>query len=112
MRVQHQRDATVTVQRAHERFSICLPVMVLHHGIAYVTETRNISLGGIFVAPIDEIPFGASVHIVFRLAALKQDTEVAATVRWKKPEGLGLQFGSLRALDVWGLNQLFKSRPA
>lgn len=100
----------MTSQRAHERFTVRLPVTVLHNGVAYVTETHNISLGGIFVAPIDEIPFGASVWIVFRLAALKEDTEVAATVRWKKPDGLGLQFGSLRAVDVWGLNQLFKAR--
>jgi hypothetical protein len=50
------------------------------------------------------------VRVVFRLASLKEDTEVDATVRWKQPDGLGLQFGSLRAIDVWGLNQLFKSQ--
>ena len=38
-----------------------------------------------------------------------EDTDVVVTVRWKTPEGLGVQFGSLRALEVWALNQLFKA---
>ncbi len=81
----------------------------MHGGTAYVTETRNVSLGGFFVDLVSPIPFGASVRVIFRLATLKEDTAVDAVVRWKQPDGLGLQFGSLRALDVWGLNQLFKS---
>lgn len=100
----------MTGQRVHERYPIRLPVTVLHDGVAYATETRNISLGGIFVDLVSSIPFGAPVRVVFRLPALKEDSEVDATVRWKQPDGLGLQFGSLRALDVWGMNQMFKSQ--
>jgi hypothetical protein len=99
----------VTGQRVHERYPIRLPVTVLHDGNAYATETRNVSMGGFFVDLVSPIPFGAPVRIVFRLPAMKVDSEVDATVRWKQPDGLGLQFGSLRALDTWGLNQLLKS---
>ena len=100
----------VTGLRAHPRLAIRLPVTVVHAGSAYATEARDISHGGISIAPIDEIPFGASVLVIFRLATLDEESEIVATVRWKKPDGLGLQFGSLRALDVWALNRLFQSR--
>lgn len=99
----------MTGKRVHERYPIRLPVSVLYDGNAYATETRNISLGGIFVALVEAVPFGAQVRVVFRLPTLTEDTEVDATVRWKQPDGLGVQFGSLRALDVWGMNQLFKT---
>ena len=36
---------------------------------------------------------------------------VPAVVRWQKPDGVGVQFGQLRARDVWALNQLFRSEP-
>ena len=97
-------------QRVHERYPLRFTVTVLHDGEAYTTETRNVSLGGFFVELVGPIPFNAPVRVVFRLASLKEDTEVDATVRWKQPDGLGLQFGSLRAIDVWGLNQLFKAQ--
>ena len=71
-------------------------------------ETRNVSLGGMFVRTSATLPFGAQVRIRFRLPSLKEDTEVSATVRWTTPEGVGVQFGSLRAMEVWALNQLFK----
>ena len=37
------------------------------------------------------------------------DTEVEATVRWLDEGFCGLQFGSLRARDVWGLNRIFEN---
>jgi hypothetical protein len=33
--------------------------------------------------------------------------EAAAVVRWHKPAGFGVQFGSLRAREVWALNRWF-----
>jgi Tfp pilus assembly protein PilZ len=70
--------------------------------------TKNLSLGGMYILTDESIPFGAEVTLRFHLPALKEATECAATVRWVKADGVGVQFGSLRALEVWGLNQLFK----
>jgi len=33
---------------------------------------------------------------------------VKATVRWIDAEGMGVQFETLRAIEVWALNQYFK----
>jgi hypothetical protein len=55
-----------------------------------------------------EIPYGTEVTVRFRLPAMKEDAHAPATVRWKKPDGIGVQFGSLRAIEVWALNQFFK----
>ena len=75
-------------------------------------STRNLSLGGVFVETAASVVFGSTVKIRLRLPAVHEDSTIETTVRWKTPEGVGLQFGSLRALEVWGLNQLFKTPPA
>ncbi len=54
------------------------------------------------------LPYGTAVRVRFPLPALRETVEVAATVRWGGDDGMGVQFGSLRAREVWGLNQLFK----
>jgi hypothetical protein len=54
------------------------------------------------------LAFGATVKLRFRLPTMDSDTEVDATVRWNKDKAFGLQFGSLRAKDVWGLNRFFE----
>ena len=83
--------------------------MVLIHGEREVQGiTRNVSLGGMFIETSEDLTFGTQVRLRMRLPALKEQTEVPATVRWITPEGIGIQFGSLRALEVWALNQLFK----
>ena len=42
---------------------------------------------------------------------LKDDAEIAGTVRWIKDGAIGIQFGSLRAKEVWALNQMFRDAP-
>jgi hypothetical protein len=61
-----------------------------------------------FLVTDKSIPYGTEVTLRFRLPAMKEDANARATVRWNKPDGVGVQFGSLRAIEVWGLNQLFK----
>ncbi|HEY8430593.1 MAG TPA: PilZ domain-containing protein, partial [Sandaracinaceae bacterium] len=54
------------------------------------------------------IPYGTKVQLEFFLPALREEARIEATVRWQKDGGMGVQFGSLRAREVWALNQLFK----
>ena len=65
-----------------------------------------------FLETQEESPYGSVVKVRLRLPALKEDTECEVTVRWKVEDGIGAQFGSLRALEVWALNQLFKTLEA
>lgn len=83
---------------------------ILHEGAEYHAVTQNISLGGMYLVTEAPLKYGAEVSLRFRLPTLKEQTECTGTVRWKKDDGLGVQFGSLRALEVWGLNQLLNQR--
>ena len=96
-------------KRVHERFDVRLPVTLLLPSGDVVAVTRNASLGGFFVETTENVAFGSTLTLRVRLPALHEDSELEVTVRWKTPEGIGVQFGSLRALDVWGLNQLAKA---
>ena len=95
-------------RRLHERFALTLPVTVVHEGGEVHGETRNLSLGGMLVATEGPLPFGAAVKVRVTFPALREVAELEATVRWLRDGTVGLQFGSLRAKEVWALNQLFK----
>lgn len=95
-------------KRAHERYERQIAITVIAEGRTLEGTTINISLGGMFVALAEPVKFGSLVKVRFRLPALKEDTELSCTVRWVTPEGVGVQFGVLRAMEVWGFNQLFK----
>ena len=117
-------------RRVHERYALELEVTVIHRtqhpreggGEPVVTKgiTQNVSLGGVLVtiSPPDEsappqppIPFGAEVKLRVLLAPLKEHAEIGGTVRWIKDGAVGIQFGILRAKEVWALNQMFRDAP-
>jgi PilZ domain-containing protein len=95
-------------RRVHERYDRRLNVIVVHDGGELPCVTRNVSLGGMYLLSEVALPYGARVRLRFHLPALKEDAEIEATVRWEKEDGMGVQYGSLRAREVWALNQLFK----
>ncbi|MBK8171694.1 MAG: PilZ domain-containing protein [Sandaracinaceae bacterium] len=95
-------------KRVHERFEHTLPVVLTHGGQELTAETRNVSLGGMYIVTPALLTFGDAIVVRVRLPSLKADSVLEATVRWKEKDGYGVQFGSLHALDVWGLNQLLK----
>ena len=99
----------MTGRRVHERYECDLDVTVYHGDRVIAAKAANLSLGGMYLLMDEQIPYGTQVKIRFRLPVLKEDTEAVTIVRWNKPDGVGVQFGSLRALEVWGLNQLFKT---
>jgi type IV pilus assembly protein PilZ len=110
---------TAPTRRLHERWELRLPVLLEHRGEDGLSPlqqtpgtTRNFSLGGMLIDVSAPIPFGAPVTVRVVLPPLKEESSVEATVRWVRDGVVGAQFGSLRAKDVWALNQLFKSAPA
>ncbi|CAK0752905.1 hypothetical protein CCP3SC1_2130004 [Gammaproteobacteria bacterium] len=68
----------------------------------------NIGAGGMLVTSDQMLVFGSEVNLRFRLPDMTSDTEVSAYVRWNKENAFGLQFGRLRARDVWGLDKFFE----
>ncbi len=105
----------MTGRRVHERYDCDLPVRIVIsdgqelEGQEVQTQTQNVSLGGMYLLAAEQVSYGTKVTVHFRLPALKQDTVCDGVVRWNKPDGFGVQFGSLRAIDVWGFHQLFKT---
>jgi hypothetical protein len=99
-------------RRVHERHEIELDAVVTHEGGQIACKTRNLSLGGVFLLTDSPLPYGTKIRVRFHLAPLREAVDVEGTIRWTAGEGMGAQFGSLRAREVWGLNQLFKDPSA
>ena len=96
-------------KRAHLRYECELPVQITTDQGEISVTALNISLGGMSVEPADRLTFGSTVKLRFNLPSVTSTTEVEAAVRWIKENKAGLQFGSLRAKDVRGINKLFKN---
>lgn len=95
-------------KRSHARFTASLDVTLIYQEQRYSAHSRDVSLGGMFVYTDAPIPFGASVYVEFSLPSLKSARCIEATARWHQEGGVGLSWKSLRAQEVWALNQLFK----
>ncbi len=100
-----------TGRRVHERYDRRLKVTVIHDGGELETISKNISLGGLYLVSDTQLAYGTAVKLRLYLPALKEDALIDAVVRWHKADGIGVQFGSLRAREVWAFNQLFKDSP-
>lgn len=95
-------------KRSHERFRIEVDVTLVYEGAEYPGRSRDMGLGGVFVHSDASVPFGADLHVRIALPRLKEPALIPATVRWHARGGMGLQWRSLRAREVWALNRLFR----
>jgi len=68
------------------------------HG-AQICRLRNMSLGGAFIE-VGRLPMGTAVHLTFALPIMKQRLSIDAIVQWCTNEGIGVQFGALRAWEM------------
>ena len=100
---------TFTNKRLHERFPVALDVSFEFEGRRAQGRSRDISLGGMFIETPSPLPYGTSVVIEVKLPAMNSPAKLQATVRWSGREGMGVQFGTLRAKETWAINQLVRS---
>lgn len=96
-------------KRSHARFPVSLEITLVCAGQRHRAESRDVSLGGMFVYTDAKVPFGADVEVVLRLPAMKEEITIQAVARWHQNGGVGVSFKSMRAREVWALNQLFKT---
>ena len=107
----------MTGRRIYERYLCDLPVEILHEDHTIATRATNVSLGGFFLVNVegnevsaDSLAYGTNIKVRFSLPELRDgSTTCDAVIRWNSGQGLGVQFGSLRAIEVWALNQFFKN---
>jgi uncharacterized protein (TIGR02266 family) len=102
-------------RRIDPRYERQLEVEVSFEGKKQVSQSQNISLGGLFLIAHAPLPIGATVQLRFTLPTQPEPVEVAGDVRWVVDKGsggesgIGIRFQGLRARDVWALNRFFQS---
>jgi len=67
---------------------------------------RNISLGGMHIETDQPQPYGKTIRLFMQLPGMKNEVMVEAVVRWSKPDGMGIQFGRMGALETHALTQM------
>lgn len=95
-------------KRQHERQAAVLAVSFELAGERIEVRTRDISLGGMFLMTDRVVPYGTAVKFTIALPHLAEPATVDGVIRWIDPDGLGVQFGTLRVRETWAINQLLK----
>lgn len=72
-------------------------------GAKIEAECVDISLGGAFLKTPTPAAFGSRVRVWLRLPGIEDEVEVESTVRWTKPEGMGVQFDLMGARETHAL---------
>ena len=73
-------------------------------------ETRNIGVGGAFIASVDVQPVGTAMTLELSLPASDQVFTLPAIVRWSRArEGMGVQFVGVDVDILLELNDYFSS---
>jgi type IV pilus assembly protein PilZ len=96
--------------RQHPRKSVqSLVAFQLEGGPRVEATCRDLSLGGMFIETTVSAPFGAPVTVYLTLPGLRQEVTIRSTIRWTKPEGMGVQFGVMGARETHALTQLISA---
>jgi uncharacterized protein (TIGR02266 family) len=100
-------------RRSDRRYDRQLSIDVEGDGVSFSANTRNLSLGGVFIDTDQRLPFGSKVSLRFTVPTATETIQVEGQVRWIETEegqvrGIGIQFAGLRARDVWALNKFFE----
>lgn len=69
---------------------------------------KDISVGGMFVQTETPVPFGADVVVYVTLPGAGKELRLPGVVRWKRPDGMGVQFGLLGARETHAITEIVK----
>ena len=74
-------------RRIDPRYDRQLEIEVLFEGKKQISQTRNISLGGLYLESASPLPIGTTVQLRFQLPTQPEPVEVAGDVRWVVKKG-------------------------
>lgn len=95
--------------RVHPRVPINVTVTCEQAGgDAFEAFAKDISVGGMFLQAEAAPSFGTELTIVGTLPGAKKPVRLPAIVRWVKPNGFGVQFGLLGALETHVISELMR----
>ena len=96
--------------RKHPRKVVEAPVAFqIGDGPLVEATCHDVSLGGMFIDTPSPPAYGTSVVVHVHLPGLPAETAIASTVRWCKPQGMGVQFGRMGARETHALTLLLTS---
>src|SRR5215475_8821617 len=90
-----KKDTTLAehFRRIDPRYDRQLEIEVLFEGKKQISQTRNISLGGLYLVSATPLPIGTTVQLRFQLPTQPEPVEVSGDVRWVVKQGAGDQSG-------------------
>lgn len=92
-RTESQIGALLREKRQHQRAELVTTVSVeANDNLVWQTQSRDISLGGMFLDGSSQVPTGSEVQIKFEMPKLGE-VRVPGYVRWNTRDGFGIQFG-------------------
>ena len=97
-------------KRKHDRYSYEQSVqLVFGDGAIHAGRSLNFSMGGMFVE-INPLPeFGSKVILQIDLPGVPETCKIPCIVRWtKEGHGAGIQFETVRPIEVWALSKLIR----
>jgi Tfp pilus assembly protein PilZ len=99
-----------TQQRQYLRFDVKIDVQIEYDDTIQPGTTVNMSQGGALISTSPTVDFGKRIILEIILPGIKEKCRIPSIVRWSKEgEGIGIQFESLRAIEVWAINRLKNS---
>jgi len=98
------------------RIDLRLPIVLALDGVPITAETRNIGLGGVFVATQTPAPVGRPVSLKLTLPGLAEPLLARGEVRWIRESedrqgvpGVGIKFVKLPLYVAAALDNLVRS---
>ncbi len=67
---------------------------------------KDISVGGLFVETFFPPAIGSNITLRVCLPGLPDEVVVPGIVRWRRPEGMGVQFGAMGAREMRAIGDL------
>ena len=92
-------------RRRHPRVRVHLPVTLdLQGGGRIDAHVSDLSVGGAFIEAEASPPMGTQASLVIQMPGDKQ-LAIDGTIRWAKPNGIGVQFGLLGVRETYALSE-------
>jgi predicted flap endonuclease-1-like 5' DNA nuclease len=100
-------------RRRHPRKEVNIPVeLQLPDGSRLPARLGQLSIGGSFIEAEAIQGFGTELKLLFRLPGRTTEFAVSAVVRWSSASGMGVQFGAMRAREIYELSEFLVDKPA
>lgn len=96
-------------RRTTPRRVVQIDVVLQVQGSEVRAHTRDLSVGGMFVITAVKPAIGSTVRVRLVIPTLGSDDVVDVVVRWTSPDGIGVQFGALRAIQTWAIQRAVRA---